>query len=1049
MTAEGDRSPGARAGGALQPCGFFAFRVPALPMSVLTEWSDGVDAPAAAAEDLPAAIERDHVGLRQRLGDIAGRQEVQAALSVASPDLLDAQRERGDDPGVEAALVRYVSRMSSRATPYGLFAACGMGTIGDHTSVELPDRATWRLHTQLDADYLDALVRDRSVALRDRLSFRPNDSLHLMAGRWRYVASRLDGLERSYYLLQVADSTHLQRVVEAARDTVTLADLTDAVAAAGVDTERATRYVHQLIDAQVLVPTLAVAITGPPPLDVLVADLASLGDDATVAVLRGVRDSLSALDGEGPQEMTGGHDRIATMLGQLPAPIKRSKLFHAQLTVPPCGATLSRSTVDEIARAVDLLRRLAPVRRPTELDAFRDAFRDRYDQREVPLLEALDEELGVGLGAVPDRPDPAPLLDGLRFPPRPGIDATVGGREHRLLHILHRAWTDGAREVALSSEDVDALSRDDAEPLPAAVGATAVLARTREGLRVVVTGAGGPSGARLLGRFCHSDPHLEEQVRAHLRAEEDLDPDAVHAEIVHLPSGRLVNVLARPVLRDYEIEWLGRSGAPRQRVISAEDLLLSLGVDDRLVLRSRTLGRRVLPRLTSAHNYNRHSPGVYRFLAALQGEGCTDGVGWSWFPFDRAPFTPRLRRGPVVLTLARWRLDGAELRELDGRDPVARWNAVAAWRVRRRVPRWVCLVEDDNVLAFDLDNVVSIDTLGRAVRKRDEAVLEELFPGPDELVASGPDGRRALELVVPLVRPVPRVSEPLAAAASGPRTFPPGTEWTYLKLYTGSATADRLLGDAVGPCARRLVEAGGADRWFFIRYEDPGFHLRVRVHGDPDRIRPALEALATRAIDEGLVHDAAFATYTREVERYGGDAGVLVAERLFHADSEAVVDLLDLFEQGNAGLDARWRIGLLGADRLLRDLGLDDTSCARIARRLRDAFEREMRADARLRKDVAAKLRAEREALDRLLQVTPDDDHPLVPGVRVLARRFERIAPLATELAGRSTAGVEALAVSFVHMWLNRLCRSESRRQEYVTYVLLDRLYAARAARAR
>ena len=52
---------------------------------------------------------------------------------------------------------------------------------------------------------------------------------------------------------------------------------------------------------------------------------------------------------------------------------------------------------------------------------------------------------------------------------------------------------------------------DEAEPLPATVGATAVLARTRDGPRVVVTGAIGPSGARLLGRFCHSDPHVDQQ----------------------------------------------------------------------------------------------------------------------------------------------------------------------------------------------------------------------------------------------------------------------------------------------------------------------------------------------------------------------------------------------------------------------------------------------------------------------------------------------------------------------------------------------------------
>ena len=67
--------------------------------------------------------------------------------------------------------------------------------------------------------------------------------------------------------------------------------------------------------------------------------------------------------------------------------------------------------------------------------------------------------------------------------------------------------------------------------------------------RVLLHHVGGPSGANLLGRFCHADPDLLANVAEHLREEEALDPDAIFAEVVHLPEGRLGNVLLRPVLR--------------------------------------------------------------------------------------------------------------------------------------------------------------------------------------------------------------------------------------------------------------------------------------------------------------------------------------------------------------------------------------------------------------------------------------------------------------------------------------------------------------------
>src|SRR5262249_32256171 len=137
--------------------------------------------------------------------------------------------------------------------------------------------------------------------------------------------------------------------------------------------------------------------------------------------------------------------------------------------------------------------------------------------------------------------------------------------------------------------------------------------------QVLLQGVSGPSGARLLGRFCHADPELCKFVEQHVRAEEALEPDARFAEVVHLPEGRLGNILARPILRAYEIPYLGAASVPAERQIPVTDLRVSV-VDGQIVLRSGRLGKRVIPRLTSAHNFHL-SQGIYRFLCALQSQG--------------------------------------------------------------------------------------------------------------------------------------------------------------------------------------------------------------------------------------------------------------------------------------------------------------------------------------------------------------------------------------------------------------------------------------------
>src|SRR5262249_59520570 len=101
-------------------------------------------------------------------------------------------------------------------------------------------------------------------------------------------------------------------------------------------------------------------------------------------------------------------------------------------------------------------------------------------------------------------------------------------------------------------------------------------------------------------------------------------------------------------------------------------------------------------------------------------------------------------------------------------------------------------------------------------------------------------------------------------------------------------------------------------------------------------------------IDDGGLWGFQLDTYEREVERYGGPEGIALAERLFHADSEAVLALAGRLPEDTRG-DVRWRLALLGMDRLLDDLGFDPDSRRAIIRRAVGRFAADFRADARVR----------------------------------------------------------------------------------------------------
>jgi thiopeptide-type bacteriocin biosynthesis protein len=247
-----------------------------------------------------------------------------------------------------------------------------------------------------------------------------------------------------------------------------------------------------------------------------------------------------------------------------------------------------------------------------------------------------------------------------------------------------------------------------------------------------------------------------------------------------------------------------------------------------------------------------------------------------------------------------------------------------------------------------------------------------------------------------------------------------------------------------------------ADRWFFVRYGDPDWHLRLRFHGRPaglqSEVLPALQGAVRPLLEDGRIWRFQLDTYEREVERYGGAEGIELAERLFHADSEAVLALATLLPEDARG-DTRWRLALLGMDRLLTDFGFDLDTRRAVLRQTREALAAEFHVDADFKHQLGARFRAERKSLEALLAPAGGASR-LASGVEVLRRRSEQLRPVLAELkasarAGRLSVPLPQLASSYLHMHANRLLRSSHRAQELVLYDFLSRLYESQAAQAR
>lgn len=1006
----------------LRPASFFVLRTPLLAYGAFEHWTHlGANAGGVGRR----------VALRDGLWNWVQQPLVSEALTLASPDLakaIGAWRERPDSSAgarTENALVRYFLRMTTRPTPFGLFAAASMGHVGMKTRLALQPRDTLTRVTEVCGGLIRAAERAElpGRVARDEVALVPNPSLGRVGSHLRYVEStETDAvIGEEFKFVSVRCEPHIEQTLELARSGCRPSTLAERVSALleGVSVQEAYAFVMELVDNQMLLPRGGHCITrwedGPP------------------------RDDLNAVIGElraVPAEAGAGRFEAVEreLRARVPGLAPNAPVFHVQMHGDGRELTLGRDVVEAVRTGIRVLERVDYVDDPF-LETFRDAFVARYDTRAVPLLEAIDPDLGIGLGEGEDLR--SPLLVRTESGPLPPPHS-----EH-LSELVLEAAREGRDEIVLTDEDVDRLEAERASDvaLPRAFAAVCELLTGDEGLWVRMVGATGESGAKLISRFATTNGALCEPLRALVREEERANGgQAMHAELIYSQGGKLNNVISRPRLREWEIPILGEGGAPHDKQIHLDDLWLFVA-EGRLCVWSKVHDREVRPHLTTAHNHSSrlHLP-VYRLLCALQHQGANRVVRWSWAQFDRASRLPRVRYRNCVLSPRRWAVQGDSLKRiatLENREERA--AHLGALLEGMGAPRRILLGDAEAELEFDLANPLCVDAFLSVAATRERCVLLESFKARSPVV--GPDGTYAHELMIPFIRHGDSVSapgRPQLGTQKEVRLLRPGSDCLYFKIYGGRTAADEVLHRV----SRLLEDARRVDpsvRWFFIRYGDPQLHLRFRVFASPTTngfLLSRVGALFDELRERRLAWRFQLDTYEREVERYGGFAGLQIAETIFCVTSAMACDAVAL-----GGDDAaRVAQGIDQARQILAAFGLSEGGSLRLVQEQHAGLGSLLRANAIQATQLSTLFRRHRASLEaaHLRQRVPFEAlHASARDALALAR------------GGDLSVSVESFAASVLHMQMNRVLRSDDRSAEYVVYDHLIRLMRSDLGRRR
>lgn len=672
------------------------------------------------------------------------------ALYLASPELHDQLikwsageiTEEKKIKRIRSTLLKYLARMSTRCTPFGLFAAIGTGTLGGETRIEQKSYTNFQKRSHFDMHFLVEFANYLACKqyIKRQLWFYPNSSIYRIGKRYRYVEYRYENNRREYSLESVAHSIYLEGILERVKVGATLENLVNLLSEQDIDVEEAQSFIDELVDTQILISELEPPVTGPDYLEDLKTRLSRLKDvNEELDVINTLQTFVGQLDariGTPIEEYLLTNDLVSN----LKIPFERKFLIQTDTFGTYMHNTLNYSIIKKVKQGMAFLNRVNTNPKSGNLERFKAKFIRRFEHEMVPLLHVLDVETGIGYEQNPNSLEATPFLDDIVFPMPKDDEAGDMTRHDPLQKVLQRKLAEALHKNEYIIELTDAdfpKSSYNWDETPDTVSVMTELIR-EEGMEKIVMDYFGAHASRLLGRFGHGSEELKNLLKDLTKKESEMNLGFTIAEIVHLPESRIGNILRRPQLKEFEIPYLGKSNLPMNQQIPLEDILVTVK-NDTIYLRSKKLKTRILPRLSNAHNYSASVLPVYHFLCDLQSQG-QEGLGFSWgAAFSEYPFLPRVVYKDCILSKAQWKIDIKELEPLMNHvdDKSNLLKIMQTWRREHQIPELAQLMEGENRLLINFKNHNSAQMFLESIAKRQSFVLEEFFGPESGIVKSG------------------------------------------------------------------------------------------------------------------------------------------------------------------------------------------------------------------------------------------------------------------------------------------------------------------------
>ncbi len=974
--------------------------------------------------------------------------QTESRIHKLSNDYLENDKKQKK---VLISLYKYFVRSCTKPTPFGLFSSISTGKWNNETLVELNDEITFKSK----ADYNLAFQLFQLVKENPRIKYdtqiRANKTIYRIGNELRFIDRQYYNNLKNHSISQVIGNDILNQIIEASEKGIAFKELLELLTSKGFSHEESEEYLDTLLMMNILLSEFELNLTGNHPLDYLI-NLITKKDKTIVngytKHIKDLNDKITTLNLK--SDFDKNFKEIKGLLG--PLKLKDTDLVQIDSYKGSSQNTIDRRLQKGILNGVRLIKAFQNKTSNQDLIAFKDKFYERYGNQEVCILHAIDPEYGIGY-PVNQISVATPFIKDVSFLRKNDVlSVKRSGNQRYLQRLLNEAISKGEFNIDLTKKIIEKLDlKKDFDALPDSL---IVLFSLLDEKNIIFQSAGSSSAACYLGRFAHLDKEIKSFVKDIYNSEQKLNADKIVAEIIHSPQIKMGNILYRNISRQYEVPILGATSVTEENTLELNDLYLKIQETD-LVLFSKKLNKQVIPKLSNAHSFGVGDIPVYKFLCDLQNQDKNFTLNFNWG--DDAisyPFLPRLTYDQnIILYPATWNLFSQEILSFKNLNDTDLQNKIKAWREKHNIPLKVNLVENGNELYIDFEKSMAIRVLLDSIKTKNIFTIKEfLFDDYEGVVKSHSKKKHVNEYIATLIREdVNGLQQPFYQSEKHetPRSFSIPSDWMYYKIYCGERTANKLLTQNLLPVIRKMKNDGLIQKWFFIRYRDTDFHLRIRFElTDPnnfDTVNRIFQDILEEAFQLKTVWKIQLENYEREIEKYGNNF-IVNAEGLFDADSKITAEFLQ--NPNNEDDLKQIHFATILTDTLLDDFNLTLENKSEILKRISEEALHKFDLQKEDRNKINLKYRGIKDQFEDTL--TKRNYASIFPDTNIgelLKNRSVSNKMYIKDLHDKCVFEQEEILKNLIHMSCNRLFTAEVYKYELLVYAFLQKFYRSKINR--